>query len=254
VASNAMNREIYAASLEDSHFAPGSTTVTDTCFISEFRQPSTGYTIKQLAVDTISHSGNFSALLPADGVTLATVIDTVHQKTTAYLGIDGSKQYVPVSTTGLYPNGFAPYPGKTYVFDAWVNDGLPNDKTVNLTLSINGNNVPLKCRAVVEGWKLVEGDMNLATLSGATALDISILPNTGTTIYIDDIRMFPFASLMKTYAYDAHTMRLMAELDENGFATFYEYDDEGLLVRVKKETEKGIMTLKESRSTYRRTP
>jgi hypothetical protein len=44
----------------------------------------------------------------------------------------------------------------------------------------------------------------------------------------------------------------MAEIDENGFATFYEYDDEGLLVRVKKETEKGIMTLKETRSTYRR--
>lgn len=45
----------------------------------------------------------------------------------------------------------------------------------------------------------------------------------------------------------------MAEIDENGFATFYEYDDEGLLVRVKKETERGTMTLKESRSSYKHT-
>jgi YD repeat-containing protein len=57
---------------------------------------------------------------------------------------------------------------------------------------------------------------------------------------------------MKTYAYDDKTLRLMAELDENGFATFYEYDDEGLLVRVKKETERGVMTLKESRSSYKK--
>jgi hypothetical protein len=44
----------------------------------------------------------------------------------------------------------------------------------------------------------------------------------------------------------------MAELDENNFATFYEYDDEGSLVRVKKETERGIMTIKENRSSYKK--
>jgi hypothetical protein len=40
----------------------------------------------------------------------------------------------------------------------------------------------------------------------------------------------------------------MAELDDRNYATFYEYDEEGTLVRVKKETEKGIYTIKESRS------
>jgi len=43
-------------------------------------------------------------------------------------------------------------------------------------------------------------------------------------------------------------LRLMAELDENNYATFYEYDDDGTLIRVKKETERGIQTIKESRS------
>ena len=53
---------------------------------------------------------------------------------------------------------------------------------------------------------------------------------------------------MKSYVYDPVSLRLMAELDENNYAAFYEYDDDGTLIRVKKETEKGIMTIKETRS------
>ncbi|MDB5123557.1 MAG: hypothetical protein JWP94_1686 [Mucilaginibacter sp.] len=251
VASNAMNREIYANSLEDSKFTPGTGSNTATCSLPEFTQLSTGYELKQLAVNTISHSGNYSALLPFDGVTLSTITDTLQQKNNAYLTLDGLKQYMTLNTTGLYPNGFEPYPNKKYIFDAWVNDAHPNDKSANLTLSVNGNNIPLKCKAVVENWKLVEGTIDLSTIS-LGLLNISITPNAGNTIYIDDIRIHPFDAQLKTYAYDDKTLRLMAEIDENGFATFYEYDDEGLLIRVKKETEKGIMTLKESRSTYRR--
>ena len=63
------------------------------------------------------------------------------------------------------------------------------DKNVYLTLTYNGINVPLKCKAEVEGWKLVEGTMDLSVLGHVSSLNISIVPNTGTTIYIDDIRM-----------------------------------------------------------------
>ena len=55
---------------------------------------------------------------------------------------------------------------------------------------------------------------------------------------------------MKSFVYDPVSLRLMAELDANNYATFYEYDDQGNLIRVKKETERGIVTLKESRSVY----
>jgi hypothetical protein len=48
--------------------------------------------------------------------------------------------------------------------------------------------------------------------------------------------------------YSPVNLRLMAELDENNYATFYEYDDEGTLIRLKKETERGIKTIKETRS------
>ena len=57
---------------------------------------------------------------------------------------------------------------------------------------------------------------------------------------------------MKSYVYDPRSMRLMSELDANNYATFYEYDDEGKLVRVKKETERGVMTLKETRTAFKK--
>ena len=44
----------------------------------------------------------------------------------------------------------------------------------------------------------------------------------------------------------------MAELDENNYATFYNYDEEGILVQVKKETERGIMTIKTTRQNLKK--
>jgi len=53
---------------------------------------------------------------------------------------------------------------------------------------------------------------------------------------------------MKSFVYNPVNLRLMAEQDENNYSTFYEYDDDGTLIRVKKETERGIQTIKETRS------
>jgi hypothetical protein len=53
---------------------------------------------------------------------------------------------------------------------------------------------------------------------------------------------------MKSFVYDPVNLRLTAELDENNYATFYEYDDDGALIRLKKETERGVKTIKETRS------
>ena len=65
--------------------------------------------------------------------------------------------------------------------------------------------------------------------------------------YFDDIRITPFNSVFKSYVYDPGTYRLIADLDDNNFATFYNYDEEGILVQIKKETEKGIQTIKTTR-------
>jgi hypothetical protein len=57
---------------------------------------------------------------------------------------------------------------------------------------------------------------------------------------------------MTSYVYDPQTHWLLAELDNRNFATFYNYDEEGSLVQVKQETEKGIFTIQTSRSNIQR--
>ena len=54
---------------------------------------------------------------------------------------------------------------------------------------------------------------------------------------------------MKNFVYDDVSLKLMSEIDMNGFANFYEYSlATGELERIKKETERGIMTIQESRT------
>lgn len=84
-----------------------------------------------------------------------------------------------------------------------------------------------------------------------TTSELNLEPN---RIFIDDIRIMPEYSNMKSFVYDNFNYRLMAVLDENHFATFYEYDDEGNLMRTKKETERGIMTIQETRMNIKKRP
>ncbi|HEY9260472.1 hypothetical protein, partial [Chitinophaga sp.] len=98
---------------------------------------------------------------------------------------------------------------------------------------------------IIEGWQRVEQIVDIP--AGATTFTITFNAES-TGAYFDDLRIHPYNANMKSYAYDPVTLRLMAELDENNYATFYEYDDDGTLIRVKKETERGIKTITESRS------
>jgi len=74
------------------------------------------------------------------------------------------------------------------------------------------------------------------------------LPQIG---YFDDLRIQPADAGMETYVYNSENQRLEAVLDGNNYATFYYYDDEGSLFLVKRETEKGIITVQESRNHIR---
>jgi hypothetical protein len=106
---------------------------------------------------------------------------------------------------------------------------------------------------IIDGWQRIVGIVYITGKDavGYESKDISIkldCTNTLGDCYFDDIRFFPYNGNMKSFVYDEDTQRLMAELDENNYATFYEYDIEGGLIRVKKETEKGVFTIQETRS------
>ncbi|PJJ79985.1 hypothetical protein [Mucilaginibacter auburnensis] len=260
VASNAMQREIYAESFEDAKFSVGIPK-----HIDPNKQPfftsSAGGAIKYLVTNQVSHSGNNSIQLYNDGIFLYT--KTFNERPAVYPLLTLNTQtneYNKTEGTGKYPNGFEPLK-KEYIFNAWVKDIQPTNKAFKgLILTANGQDIPLTVKAIVEGWKLMEGRINIESYVTSTALytgagvpiELKLKSPESVSSFVDDIRIFPKDASMKTYAYDEKTLRLMAELDENCFATFYEYDSQGALVRVKKETERGIMTLKENRSSYKK--
>jgi len=104
--------------------------------------------------------------------------------------------------------------------------------------------------AIIEGWQKIDTVFTIPT--NATTANL-VLSNDGSQpVYFDDIRIHPFNANMKSYVYDPRTLRLSAELDENNYASYYEYDEEGQLIRAKKETIQGIKTIKETRNAKQR--
>jgi hypothetical protein len=147
-------------------------------------------------------------------------------------------------------SSFAPVPGKTYVVSGWVKEKnapqyITTYTNANITIvhSLGSSGPYVGTGQIIDGWQRVEGLFQIP--SSSTNLGIKLDCITG-DCYFDDIRVFPFDGSMKSYVYDPVTMRLTAELDERNYATLYEYDEEGKLIRIKKETEKGVMTIQEN--------
>lgn len=151
---------------------------------------------------------------------------------------------------------FKPVAGRKMVVSAWMkmggddcNTAPPLTEALKLVFKQSGSVIETdyleKTGIRIEGWQRYERIITVPQEADAMQLSFS---GTGKDIYVDDVRMQPYNSSVKGFAYDAVNLRLMAELDENNYASFYEYDDDGTLIRVKKETERGIQTIKETRS------
>jgi PKD repeat protein len=147
---------------------------------------------------------------------------------------------------------FAPAPGERYVLSAWVkeDDGMRKATYSGAAISFLYEGVNTRSPnfiaqgPIIEGWQLIEEEFVIP--DNTSAIQIELL-NLGTdNVFFDDIRIYPFNANLKSFVYDPITMRLTAELDENNYATFYEYDEDGNLIRVKKETERGIKTIQET--------
>lgn len=148
--------------------------------------------------------------------------------------------------------------GKKMHFSAWVHEICtancpPNsfDKS-NIEIWNNGaklsidNSHIVHTGAIIDGWQKVEGDFTLP--ADATTPEIRFINSNTAPMYVDDIRVHPFNANMKSYVYDPVSLRLTSELDENNYAKFYEYNEEGTLARTKAETKEGIKTITETRS------
>lgn len=156
-------------------------------------------------------------------------------------------------------NSFMPEPGK-YIISGWVKEQHPQQVmtyTSSINVIVSGVQSPISevltpSGNIIDGWQRIIGVVEIPSLANATEpilnIEMQCSNVSGGSCYFDDIRFYPFNGNMKSFVYDENTQRLMAELDENNYATFYEYDLEGGLIRVKKETERGVFTIQETRS------
>jgi hypothetical protein len=140
-------------------------------------------------------------------------------------------------------------PKKKYLLSGWFYAGQRSFTVTATTQSGVTLNTRVDERSI-EGWKrfeveiLVTGSSIPQTFTiNLTSSDVSEAPY----IYYDDLRVRPFNSSFTSYVYDPLKFRLVAQLDDNNYASFYNYDEEGTLVQTKKETERGIVTIKTTR-------
>lgn len=183
--------------------------------------------------------------------------------------------YAPTNTSGLYgikqsdcAGRFGPLHSnilpQTYVLSVWVKLNAydaPNltdyGNAIGANFRIDNviiNTTAPKKSKIIDGWQKLDYTFTVATNIASNKLwQVDLYNNSDNyEAYFDDIRIHPFNSSIVTSVYDPHSLRIWAELDDRNFATLYEYDEEGALVRVKKETEKGIYTTKETRASLKR--
>ncbi len=165
-------------------------------------------------------------------------------------------------------SSFYPKPSKEYIISGWVQEEVISNVTtysqyvgIDVSFFNNADNSQIGATQsfkvsgfIIDGWQRIIGKFT-APAEADSNIKIGLANNNpnGTDAFFDDIRVFPYNGTLKSFVYDEDTQRLMAELDENNYATYYEYDYEGGLVRVKKETEKGVYTIQETRSSTTKT-
>ena len=158
---------------------------------------------------------------------------------------------------------FQPYPTSiftpvSYWISAWVMEeqNIQVKKYTNAVIHLifedaSGNLIQdmpfLPSGDIIDGWQRVASKFQVPQNASVMRVELENLSQ-GIPVYFDDIRLHPLNGSMKSFVYDPKTFKLVAEHDSNNYATFYEYDKEGGLIRIKKETAKGIKTIQESRS------
>jgi hypothetical protein len=156
---------------------------------------------------------------------------------------------------------FSPLVNEPYRFEVWVReeqipisyDAYTNPGIQFLFNGIGSSTAVFKPQGpIIDGWQRITGTFTIPT--GTQKLEIKLSnANTGNRdVYFDDLRIYPSRGTVKSFVYNPQTMQLMAQLDENNFATFYEYNQEGKAIRVKVETEKGVYSVKEQGSFLKR--
>jgi hypothetical protein len=126
-------------------------------------------------------------------------------------------------------------PGEQTSFQVAVHSAI-----LNTTLS-----APLLI-AQTGAWRLYQVAVPASALSSVgTSFELRI-ENGPEPLLIDDVRFQPLEAQATCYVYDTQTLRLVTQFDDQHFGLYYQYNDEGKLVRKLIETERGLKTVQET--------
>lgn len=188
------------------------------------------------------HSGLYS-LKVNQGASAVLSRDVVTECTTQPNGINGSNLFVVDSCVCIPP--FRPTSGKDYIVGGWIREGT---STASISVSVTGGgpaiNPTMTTGKEIDGWVRVESEP-FSIPAGYTGISISLTNSGSSPVYFDDVRVHPFLAGMTTVVYDPVTLLPLATHDGYNYTTFYNYDENLELVRVKVETEDGIKTVME---------
>lgn len=84
------------------------------------------------------------------------------------------------------------------------------------------------------------------TTTANTVIQIMFSCSGGGSNYVDDIRIQPKGAQSTCYVYDNRNLRLLAQFDDQHFASIFQYNSEGKLIRKLKETMRGVKTIAET--------
>lgn len=145
--------------------------------------------------------------------------------------------------------------GKEYHFSAWASTGQSVSERIadpNLYTEVvfeNEAGTLLSSTRLypepytVDTWRRITGAFVVPP--GTRRFKVRFSKGAAAALWIDDVRIMPNDAVMQSFVYETGTLRLSATLDEENYATLYQYDEEGNLRLLKRETAEGVVTVTE---------
>ena len=219
----------------------------------------------------------FEDALPGPGNTVVYGGEITNGQTaqTASVHLQNSIPYTILPHSGNFLAGLAPNSagpaldtknfevGRTYVAKVWVHKLSP--PTAALSLQLNGTTTGAytdtktvmrnnPANVTVGDWVLMSVELEVPANfnTGATHNMLLSLSNNGSAgkAYFDDLAFHPKDAMMTGHVYNEKTGALVAQLDNDNFATFYTYDQAMRLTSASKEYSGGIRKVTESTYHY----
>ncbi len=199
--------------------------------------------------ETFRHSG-LSSLQVASGTTASQTVNIAQSCGNPTNGIVEG-EFKPQGCLCIPP--FEPSVGK-YILGAWVKVGDRADVTsytgdVRIEVQVSGGNpilVPMNPSGpILDGWQRIEGTFEFTGTATTLTFNLKNLSQSELA-YFDDFRIHPYLAGMTTTVYDPKTLLPLATHDGYNFTTFYNYDENLNLTRVRVETIEGIKTVSET--------